>query len=74
MKAWTYYKDRAGDFVLVKDKPLARDNHEAAAPATRGSHRSVELTVVNQREVARYTKVERLEVPPAWREALTGAL
>ena len=74
MKDWTYYKDRAGDFVLVKNEPLTRDIHEAAAPARRGNPRTVELTVVNDRELVRYTKTERSDVPPAWRDALTGAL
>jgi len=74
MKAWTYYQDRAGDYILVRNRAVARDIHDAAAPEERGKHRSVELTVVDERYLARCKKVERDDVPPQWRDALTGVI
>lgn len=74
MKAWTYYKDRAGDFILVSNRAIARDVRDAVAPEQRGKPRSAELTVVNDKYLARCTKVAEGDVPPLWRESLTGCL
>lgn len=74
MKAWRYFKDRAGDFLLVSRKPLRGDIYDAAAPDKRGNPRTVERTVVNDRYLARCVEVPKDDVPPVWRDALTEAV
>lgn len=74
MKAWKFYKDRAGDYLLVSNRPLQGDIHEAAAPEDRGKLASVDLTVVNQRYLARCTEIADALVPDDWHEALVGAI
>lgn len=74
MKAWKFYKDRAGDYLLVRTRALRGDIHEAAAPEARGKLASVDLTVVNTRYLARCTEVTEALVPDDWHEALVGAI
>jgi hypothetical protein len=77
VKAWRFYKDRVGDYLAARKRPIARERpglYEAVAPEQRGNHRTVEGTVVNDRYLARCTEVPPDEVPPVWREALTGAM
>jgi hypothetical protein len=74
MKAWKFYKDRAGDYLVVRNRPLRDDIHDAVAPERRGKPASVDLTVVNQRYLARCTEVAEALVPDDWHEALVGAI
>ncbi len=74
MKAWKFYKDRAGDYLLVRNRPLRGDIHEAAGPEDRGKPASVDLTIVNQRYLARCTEIAEALVPDEWHAALVGAI
>ena len=74
MKAWKFYRDRAGDYLCVRKRALQGDIHEAAAPETRGKPASVDLTLVNERYLARCTEVREADVPESWHEALAEAV